>query len=301
MVMRRHPEENRMTDDAPFRILVPLDGTPQSQQALPYAQALATSSTSVVLLEVLPDPEPERGLLGNVTKSAEAVGQRRARVATTALETIAERVRQDTPAVAVEVAVVAGGSADQILQVARSKRVDLIVMATYSRSQISRLVLGSVTDRIVKSADIPVLVVRPQDAIGNHSSAPLHRLVVPLDGSPVAATALLITERLAHLTGLPVHLVTVADGHQGEAKFRIKRHYTDLVERDVRVTEETLTGEPADAIAKATRPGDLIVMASHHRAGMRALLHHGVAERLISHGRCPVLLTPDAPQRRSPS
>src|SRR5688572_28653708 len=113
MVMRRHPEENRMTDDAPFRILVPLDDTPQSQQALPYAQALAASPTHIVLLEVLPDPEPERGLLGNVTKSAEAVGQRRARVATAALETVAARVRLETPAADVAVTV-AVGSADQI-------------------------------------------------------------------------------------------------------------------------------------------------------------------------------------------
>ena len=52
-----------MTDAPRFRILVPLDGSPLSQQALAYAQALATSPTEVVLLEVIRDPEPVRGPL----------------------------------------------------------------------------------------------------------------------------------------------------------------------------------------------------------------------------------------------
>lgn len=281
-----------MFDDAPFRILIPLDGTPRSQHALPYAQALATAQTKLMLLEVLPDPEPERGLRGNITTSAEAVGLRQSRAATAALETIAERVRSGASGAGVDVAVVVGGSADRILQAAREMQIDLIVMATYSRSQIGRLVLGSVTDRIVKAATVPVLVVRPHDVAANLSTV-VQRLVVPLDGSRTASSALPITERLALLTGLPVHLVTVASDEQSEARYHTKRPYTTLVEQGVRVSTETLVGRPVAAIERATQPGDLIVMASHHRAGLTAWLLHGVAERLMSHGRCPVLLTPD--------
>jgi len=282
-----------MLDDAPFRILIPLDGTLQSQHALPYAQALATAQTKLILLEVLPDPEPERGLRGNITTSAEAVGQRRSGATTAALETVAERVRLGASGADVDVAVVVGGSADRILKAAREMQIDLIVMATYSRSQIGRLVLGSVTDRIVKAATVPVLVVRPHDVTANQSSVLVQRLVVPLDGSRTASSALPITERLALLTGLPVHLVTVASDEQSEARYHTKRPYTTLVEHGVRVSTETLVGRPVTAIEQATHPGDLIVMASHHRAGLTAWLLHGVAERLISHGRCPVLLTPD--------
>lgn len=277
-----------MADDAAFRILVPLDGTPMSQQALPYAQALATSATEVVLLEVLRDPEPERGLLGRVTVSAEAVGQRASGAASAALETVAERVRVDSPSAKVDVAVAVGNSADQILRVARALHIDLVVMATYSRSAVSRLVLGSVTDRVVKAADIPVVVIRPRDAVGGTGPASLRRLVVPLDGSEAAATALPITERLFHQTALPVHLVTVGDMHEAE----VTRQRAELLDRGVNVTTEILTGDPVDAIMAATRPGDLLVMASHHRAGMRARLLHGVAEHLIDRGPCPVLLAP---------
>ncbi len=278
-----------MSDDAPLRILVPLDGTPQSEHALPYAQALATTETTIVLLEVLPEPEPERGLLGNVTKSAAVVGQRRAQDATAALETIASRVRMESPGAEVSVAVTAG-SADQILRVAHAQWIDLIVMATFSRNPIGRLVLGSVTDRIVKSADIPVLVIRPHDA-GEVVS--LRRLVVPLDGSELANSALRFTERLARQTMLPVHLVTVAGKHDEEAIFRIKPHFRRLSERGIRVTVEILDGAPVAALQEATDVGDLIVMASHHRTGMNARVLHGVGELLISHAPCPVLLTPD--------
>jgi nucleotide-binding universal stress UspA family protein len=283
------PETADMADTVPLRILVPLDGTPRSQQALPYAQSLAMSPATIILLEVLPDPEPERGLRGNITLPAEAVGQRQAAAATDALEKVAARIRQETPAAGVEVAVIAGGSADQILRVARARRTDLIVIATYSRSPVSRLVLGSVTDQVVRAADTPVLVVRPQDAA---APARVSRLVVPLDGSPTATAALRLAVRLARQAALPVHLVTVADPRHDDAKYRMKRHYKTLAEFGLSVSAATLVGEPARAIEETTRPDDLIVMASHHRAGVKAWLLHGVAERLISHGRCPVLITP---------
>jgi len=80
-----------MADTVPLRILVPLDGTPRSQQALPYAQSLAMSPTTIILLEVLPDPEPERGLRGNITLPAEVVGQRQAAAAGSTVAGVALR------------------------------------------------------------------------------------------------------------------------------------------------------------------------------------------------------------------
>ncbi|MBA2277377.1 MAG: universal stress protein [Chloroflexia bacterium] len=289
-----------MTDNAALRILVPLDGTPLSQQALPYAQALAVTPADVILLEVLPEPEPQRGLLGNVTMSAAAVGDHASVSARAALETVADRIREEKPSANVEVALVTGHSADQILRVARALKIDLIVMATYSRNAVSRLVLGSVTDQIVKSADIPVVVVRLWDAVDGLGVVSLHRLVVPLDGSELATTALPMTERLAHQLALPVHLVTVGDERRAEVPRRIERQRASLDGRGIQVTTEILSGAPAHAIAEALRPSDLVVMASHHRAGLTAWLLRGVAERLIDHGRCPVLLTPAAPNAATP-
>lgn len=283
-----------MIDDAVLRFLVPLDGTPAAAQALPYAQALAVSPAEIVLLQVVLEPQPERGLFGKIVVTADAILQRTTSDARAALEADADRLRDDTPSVGVEVAVAVGRPDQQILETARMRRTDLIVMASNSRSVVGRLVLGSVTDQVVQAANVPVLVIRPRDAVENLAPAQLRRLVVLLDGSDFADQALPVAERLAVHTGLPVHLQTVVDGHATRMKKHLDRRRAGLERRGLRVGSEVLVGSAVDAIERASLPGDLVVMASHHRSGVAAWVFRGVAERLIHGGRAPVLLAPNA-------
>jgi nucleotide-binding universal stress UspA family protein len=59
------------------------------------------------------------------------------------------------------VAVVAWNAADAILDVARPERVAVVALATHGRGGLRRLILGSVADKLVRGADVPVLVYRP--------------------------------------------------------------------------------------------------------------------------------------------
>jgi len=75
---------------------------------------------------------------------------------------VAERLRE-AGVKASGVAVISGGVANTLLDMARPERVRLIGIATHGRGGARRLVLGSVADKLVRAAEVPVLVVRPSN------------------------------------------------------------------------------------------------------------------------------------------
>lgn len=155
---RRTPEgdlEPAAVEEAPFRrILVPTDGSPASEAALGPASTMARLFQSEVLIlhaempRVLPGEGFGRYQVLPPTPSWEDPVTERAveRLKTSGLRT--ERVT------------VSGDAAAEILDLARARGVDLIVMATHGRSGVSRLFLGSVAERVLRSAEVPLLLVR---------------------------------------------------------------------------------------------------------------------------------------------
>jgi nucleotide-binding universal stress UspA family protein len=143
-------------------MLVPLDGSPLAEQALEPAITLGTLfQARYTLLQAL-DPliaehtHPpyavglDRGLLADVKENATAY-----------LECVAARLRAQS--LYVETSLVVGPPALAIREYARAHAVDLIAMATHGHRGVSRLLLGSVTDAVVHTADVPVLLEWPSD------------------------------------------------------------------------------------------------------------------------------------------
>jgi nucleotide-binding universal stress UspA family protein len=88
--------------------------------------------------------------------------------------------------------------------------VDLIVMSSHSRGGIKRVTLGSVTDYLIRNTNIPVLVVRPPASfIDATPVGTLSRIVVPLDGSPLAEQILPEVAAIASLLNSTVSLLHV--------------------------------------------------------------------------------------------
>src|SRR5215203_2255535 len=109
-----------MNNDTPLRFVVPVDGTPESSQAIPFAQALAAPPAEIVLVEVLPEAQPERTLLGAVAVDAGAAQRRLIGAARNELEAEADRIRVDTPWIGVDIATAVGDPVDGIVRVARA-------------------------------------------------------------------------------------------------------------------------------------------------------------------------------------
>ncbi len=138
------------------RVLLPLDGSPLAEQALPHAIAQARNSQAeLVLLRVV---EPfDRGT-GLSLAAHERLNEQAAIWAREYLEPIAADVQQQ--GIRVQVVIVEGRPHVQIAEFAEGNQVDLIVISARGKSGLSRWLMGSVADRIVRGATVPVLLVR---------------------------------------------------------------------------------------------------------------------------------------------
>ena len=139
------------------------------------------------------------------------------------------------------------------------------------------------------------------------------RIVVALDGSPVGEKALAPAEELARRLGAPLHLVRVADatwlrfganeaaleyaalgGELAEEEAAARAYLEGLTGRlagqGFSVTSEVRRGFAGPELVAATRPGDVLVMASHGRTGPARLLLGSVAEEVTRKATAPVLL-----------
>lgn len=138
------------------RILLPLDGSTMAEQALPHATAQAERfGAKLILLRVL---EPVQHIRGMSAASLEAIKQQTSEGAHEYLDQLVADIRQRD--ISVQAAVVEGRTSVTILQFAEKNQMDLIVVCSRGRSGVSRWLMGSVADRIVRGAKIPVLLVR---------------------------------------------------------------------------------------------------------------------------------------------
>ncbi len=131
-------------------ILVPLDGSAMGEAALPHAEGLALKLGSSVLLLRVANVPPEL---------IEEAIQSETDEARDYLTRVAQRFKD--AGLQAEWEVVEGDPGRAIIDTAHERNADLIVMATHGRSGLSRLVLGSVADRVLRDSHLPVLMVRP--------------------------------------------------------------------------------------------------------------------------------------------
>ena len=169
------------------RMLIPLDGSKVAEQVLPYARFLAKAlKIPVELLEVV-DLEALR-LLANPERGRyiDTLLSERMDTGKSYLDAIAQSF-QDTQVTCV---VEKGQAEDMIIERAATDKDTLIVMATHGRSGIQRWVLGSVADKILHGSTNHLLLIRANDQAKAGGEAPLKKVIVPLDGSPLAETVL---------------------------------------------------------------------------------------------------------------
>lgn len=136
------------------RILLPLDGSAMAEQALPYAIAQAERfQAELILLKVIPP------LVESRSPQTEERARKLVCKELTPAATRAQEHGIPTEIVCTE----SGRPYLSIIKYADTNQVDLIVMCTHGYSGISRWLLGSVADRVVKGANVPVLLVRAQE------------------------------------------------------------------------------------------------------------------------------------------
>lgn len=136
------------------KILLATDGSPDAEQALVYAQALAVCEDAQVIVVHAFEPVPtflgepvEDRVLGRHVAAGEEVA-----------DAAASRLREAGVDIIVEV--LEGPAADAILNVANVRQCDLIVMGSRGHGALASLILGSVSQHVVAHARAPVMVVK---------------------------------------------------------------------------------------------------------------------------------------------
>lgn len=137
-------------------ILVPLDGSPLAETALGEAIQLSSAGATLVLLRAAEAP---RVAVGDLVQ-AQVVAVREAQAY---LDVIAERARAAGVA-DVETAVWYGPAGESIVEGARTRSIDLIVMSSHGRSGLGRIIFGSVAETVMRGTTTPILLIRPNGA-----------------------------------------------------------------------------------------------------------------------------------------
>ncbi len=153
-------------------ILVPLDGSKVGEAALPVLENL--------LVKRKPEEMPEVTLLGVVTLLTHwvVVGEASAPISYTdeELKGIEGRVRKylnqaaetlRSKGITVHTKVHTGNAAEEIIKAAEEIKADMIAMSTHGRSGLRKLAFGSVTDKVLRNAGVPVLMVRAAEGTDN--------------------------------------------------------------------------------------------------------------------------------------
>ncbi|MBP8002808.1 MAG: universal stress protein [Chloroflexi bacterium] len=142
------------------KILVPLDGSPLAEAVLPHAQALAQSEgAELVLLRVAVDPGAEFAFADPAL--AAGIIQEMEEETKAYMAGIAARMKE--AGYLASTMMREGPIAETILAVAEETQADVIAMSTHGRSGLSRWLMGSIADRVVKHSHVPVMVIRPQN------------------------------------------------------------------------------------------------------------------------------------------
>ncbi len=296
-------------------ILVPLDGSELAERALPTAEFLARAMKSSLVLvkgdeEWFVAAEPgQRQQAGSEAQQylAEVSG----RQSLSGLE-VQTHVYADAPALAVSRAVAEYAS-------------DLIVMSTHGRGGLGRWAYGSVTEEVLRSARVPVLVV-PAHYQGSWASGHGSTIIVGLDGSALAEDALPAALELAGALGATLTLIEVIEplnvGLLGDSPYippeavdiegwlrEAKTYLDDVMQRlrskGVQVAVETTTGHPSATIARVASENDAaaIVVATHGRTGLARAFMGSVANGVLQRATVPVLVVhpPSLPFEKEPA
>ena len=301
-------------------VLAPVDGSNRALRAIPWASKLAGPGGTVVLLRVIPaQPAYAESLFSLVGAEDNIQGIQDAwsRTATADMDEAAALIAGSD--VTVEQLVAEGEPDEEIVAAAARRGVDMIAMASHGRGALGRAIFGSVADRVARTAMVPVLILRTPDEDAD-TSVVVSRIVVPLDGSEIAQRALPVASQLARQLKAPVHVVRAVDPvtalpmapgifgaapsvnaevtdqiwqeAESQARTAVSDAVSSLQAEGIDATGAMLNGSPFFAISEATKPGDLLILTSHGRGGVRRWLLGSVAEKLVREAAAPVVLVP---------
>jgi nucleotide-binding universal stress UspA family protein len=321
------------------RILVPLDGSPLAEGALPHAELFARIfSANIVLLQVL-DPTSYQEMPNAVDPLR---WQLRKAEAEAYMQNTANRVRKNlrpTGAVEptermgrVEYSIREGKTPENIVDFAHSENIDLLVISTHGSSGLSRWNLSSVTQKVINSIYLPVLIIRAfNPPAGSDERVHYRHILLPIDcsrraecsltagielargeqpsntnGAPESEKSTLYLAAVIHLPELPipkpfpVEINELSDkvlylSHQAVDKYLYEMKERLPVKSDACIVESVSVPAAIQELAEQEEV-DIVVLCAHGYSGQVTWPYGTVTRTYIEHGTKPLLIIQDVPR-----
>jgi nucleotide-binding universal stress UspA family protein len=291
-------------------IIVPLDGSPFAEIALPTAFTVASAWNAEIEVVMVHEPIPMPGLDYGLWE------HRSMTWAEEYLEQIVARIR-DEVGLDVTSALEVGWAPEALEHHARSKGADLVVMTSHGRGPLSRVWLGSVTDRFVRRTSTPVLLVRPEEGEEPDLSKQItfQRVLIPVDGSEegdaILNPAMALGKGcgsdfvLLHVSGYTEDLASSYLPHTMQMNAETLEEERKRAEQDIHARVERLTAEgvgvtgqvvldnsPSNGVLHfaAQHDIDLIAMATHGRGRVARMVLGSVTDKVLRGTHHPVLV-----------
>lgn len=200
-------------------------------------------------------------------------------------------------------------AADAIIGYAEENDIDFIVMGTHGRRGARRMLMGSVTEEVIRRSPCPVLTMRTHKE--SWVLPRIDRIMVPVDFGPSTHRVIGVAARMAEHYDAAISLIHVVDLEYypyygfGSDPFRavekdmvlasdkkLAEYVAELQGAGIIATRETVKGHPASAIRETAEAHDvdLIVVGSHGRTGLDRALVGSVSEKVLRSAHCPVLV-----------
>ena len=306
------------------QILVPLDFSPESLKTLQFAKLLAKRFNAKLHLVHVVTPPPAfslgRGALRLFPEK---------QIATSALKRLKDLAAQfSLPPRLQRCTVRSGAAADKIVEIAHETGADLLAISTRGYTGLKRAFVGSTTERVVRSAPCPVLVVRENEHLSASQRArrgrtPLRffkKILVPLDFSECSRVGLdyalgLASEFRAGLVlfhSIIIHSYALGDEYtalevpnllglqQDFAEEEMKAWRDQLPKSNLKLTSKITVGSLVEQLDDYVRANavDLIITSTHGRSGLQRVFIGSTAEQIVRHAPCSVLVVPNRSSSR---
>lgn len=285
------------------RILVPLDGSKLTEASLPYAEELARKiGSQMTLISVL--------LFGN-----ESDEDQYHHLHQFYIQEMAKTMKQK--AIKVKSVIVTGDPAEQIIDYADKKNIDLIIMGTRARSDLTRWVLGSVADKVVSATSCPVALISSEDIeAGVRGRKILRKALAILDGTAQGEVVIPYVEELASKLNMEVTLLQLVEqvlmyfegaddsnyipvskkesnSRRAKARRYLKKLASTLEDKGITVKVKVVTkGKSGETITRVASKidADLLAVATRGRHGISRWFLGSVRDDIVNIGNILVLL-----------
>ncbi len=272
-------------------IVVPIDHSEESIAAIKFAEQMSEGANAIHAIHVIPPISDPSAPLFDTTWTVLDDQFR-----TQAKENFEAWMRDNQTGDTTTTLVTIGDPGFMIVDYATEFKDSMIVVPSHGRTGIDRVLMGSVAERVVRHAHCPVLVLKLGDSKGKDFEFDPVPVIVPFDFSDDSVAAVKTAKQFVS-DDRDLHVLHVIEDKMfaksrvddSEIRDAMRKRLEGIVDNAEFVTEHDDPGHATVERVEKVRAG-LIVISSHGRTGLSRLLMGSVAERVVRHAQCPVLV-----------